>query len=165
MNFGCLKALEPCSGSRTHFLELRVQELDFLKNSRPLVALVTAVLELCDHAEGSHNRGGGAPVCIVVVLATFQEVLVSVVVGLLIEDPRTIHHHTGVELAEIEGFVNRWAILNALCRLAAEVLFVIESDLPGLSINLERVRELKLMKLCLCFVSESLDLFFFPNLL
>lgn len=108
--------------------------------------MVAAVLELFDHAEGSHNRGGGAPVCIVVVLATFQEVLVSVVVGLLIEDPRTIHHHTGVELPELEGLVNRWAILNALQRLAAKVLFFVESDLPGLSKHLERVRELKLMK-------------------
>ncbi len=110
--------------------------------------MVAAVLELSDHAEGSHNRGGGAPVCIVVVLATVQEVLVSVVVGLLIEDPRTIHHHTGIELPELEGLVNRWAIISALYRLAAKVLFLIESDLPGLSINLERVRELKSMKLC-----------------
>lgn len=116
--------------------------------------MVTAVLELCYHAEGSHSRGSGAPVCIVGVLATFQEVLVSMVVGLLKEDPRTIHHHTGVELPELEGLVNRWAILNTLCCLASEILLVVESDLPGLSIYLERDRELKLMKLCYYLITE-----------
>lgn len=55
-------------------------------------------LEICDHPEGSSSRRGGAPVCVVVVLASFQEVLVSVVIWLFIEDPGTIHHHTGVEL-------------------------------------------------------------------
>lgn len=76
--------------------------------------MVAVVLELRDHAEGSGSRGGGAPVCIVVVLATFQEVLVSAVVGLLVEDPGTIYHHAGVELPKLEGLVNRWAILNTL---------------------------------------------------
>lgn len=109
--------------------------------------MAAPVLELCDHAEGSNSRGGGAPVCIIVVLATFQEVLVSVVVGLLVEDPCTIHHHTGVELTELEGLVNRWTILNTFCCLASKILFFVESDLPGLSIYLEIVRELKLMKL------------------
>lgn len=55
-------------------------------------------LKICDHPEGSSSRRGGAPVRVVVVLATFQEVLVSVVVGLFIEYPRTIRHHAGVEL-------------------------------------------------------------------
>lgn len=68
--------------------------------------MVTAVLELCDHTKGSNSRGGGAPVGIVVVLATFQEILVSMIMGLLIEDPSTIHNHTRVELTELDCFVN-----------------------------------------------------------
>lgn len=105
--------------------------------------MVAAVLELCDHAEGPHSRGGGAPVCKAVVLATFQEVLVSVVVGLLVEDPRAIHNHRGVDFLELEGLVNRSAIFNTLRHLTSEVLLFVESDLPGLSVHLERVRELK----------------------
>lgn len=109
--------------------------MTLLENAQPCMA--AAVLELFDHAERPHSRGGGAPVCIVGVLATFQEVLVSLVVGLLVEDPCTIHHHTGVELLELEGVVNRWAILKTLCHLSSEILLVVESDLPGLSIYLE----------------------------
>lgn len=101
--------------------------------------MVAAVLEIFDHAEGSYSRGGGAPVCIVVVLATFQEVLVAMVVWLIIEDPSTIDHHTGVELPELEGLVNRWAIFNTLCHLTSKILLVVESDLPRFSIYLERV--------------------------
>lgn len=63
-------------------------------------------LKICDHAEGSSNRRGGAPVGVVVVLAPLQEVLVSVVIGLFVEHPCTIHHHAGVELAELKGLVN-----------------------------------------------------------
>lgn len=101
--------------------------------------LVVAVLKICDHAEGAHSRGGGTPICIVVVLATFQEVLLSVIVGQFVEDPSTIHHHTGVELPKLEGLVNRWAIVNTLYRLTCKVLLFVESDLPGLSIYLERI--------------------------
>lgn len=97
---------------------------------------ITAVLELFDHAERSHSRGGGAPVCVVGVLATFQEVLVSLVVGLLVEDPRTVRHHTGVELPQLEGLVNRWAIFTTLCCLTSKILLFVEFDLPGLSIHL-----------------------------
>ncbi len=107
--------------------------------------MATAVLEFCDHSEGSYSRGGGSPVCVVWILATLQEVLVSIVVGLLIEDPCTIHNHTRVELTELEGVVHRWAILNTFCCLPSKILLVVESDLPGLSIHLERVKELKLM--------------------
>lgn len=103
--------------------------------------MLAAALELCDHAEGSHSRGSGAPVCVAGVLATFQEVLVSLVVWLLVEDPRTIHHHAGVELLELEDLVNRWAIISTLCHLTPEILLVVESDLPELSIYLERVEE------------------------
>lgn len=97
-------------------------------------------LEVCDHSEGSSSRRGGAPVRVVAVLAPFQEVLVSVVIGLLIEHPCAIHHHTGVELTELEGLINRWAVYNTLCRLASKILFIIESDFPGLSIHLEQVK-------------------------
>lgn len=76
------------------------------------------------------------------------------VLGLLVEDPRTIHHHTGVELTDLEDLVNRWAILNTLRCVAFKILFVIESDLPGLSIYLERVKELKLMKVRYYLISE-----------
>lgn len=101
--------------------------------------MVAAVLELFDHAERSHSRGGGAPVCIARILSTFQEVLVSMVVGLLVENPRTVHHHTGVELPELEGLVNRWAIFNTLHCLTSEILLFVEPDLPGLSVYLEKV--------------------------
>lgn len=104
-----------------------------------MLFIVAAVLELCDHAEGPHSRGGGAPVCVVVVLATFQKVLVAVVVRLIIEDPSTINHRAGVELPELQGLKNRRAIFTTFCHLTSEVLLVVESDLPGLSVYLKRV--------------------------
>lgn len=96
-------------------------------------------LKICDHPERSSSRRSGAPVRIVVVLATFQEVLVSVVVGLFIEYPRTVHHHAGVELTQLEGLVNWWAVYDTLCSLASKILFIIKSDLPGLPIHLEQI--------------------------
>lgn len=62
-------------------------------------------LELFNHAKRSNSRGGGAPVGIIGVFSAFQEVLVPLVVGLLVEDPRTVHHHTGVDLPELEGVI------------------------------------------------------------
>lgn len=120
-----------------------------------------AVLEICDHTERSNSRGGSPPVCVTVVLATFQEVLVPVVIGLLIKDPCTIHHYTGMELAELQGVVNRWAVHNALCCLASKILFVIESDLPGLSIYLEQItKNLKTIQLWIVYGCKSLVLLF-----
>lgn len=110
-----------------------------LNSSKTAEPWMTSIdLELSDHAEGSCSWGGSAPISVVVVLATFQEVLVSVVVGLLIQDPGTIHHHTGVELLDLQGIIHWWAVIGTLCRQTSKVLFVIESDLPGLSIDLEK---------------------------
>lgn len=132
------------------------------------------VLELFNHAEGSDSGGGGAPVGVIGVFSTFQEVLVSLVVGLLVEDPGTVHHHAGVDLAELEGVVNRWAVVSALRRLTSEIPLAVKPDLPRLSVHLEdsHIRELKLMKscwvfffLCVC-VSALFDFFFvIPRLL
>lgn len=120
-------------------VRLRLPGLDIILEPVKLHDL--DALEICDHSEGSSSRRGGAPVRVVAVLAPFQEVLVSVVIGLLIEDPCTIHHHTGVELTELEGLINRRAVYNTLCRLASKILFIIESDFPGLSIHLEQVKK------------------------
>ena len=117
-------------GRRTKCPNGRKQVGDLCQNS---------ALELFDHAERSHRGGGGAPVCIVGVLATFQEVLVPAVVGLLVEDPRPVHHHAGVELPQLEGLVDGRAVFNALRRLTSKLLLVVESDLPGLSIHLQIV--------------------------
>jgi len=117
-----------------------------------------ATLELCDRAEGPGCRGAGAPVCVVGVLATLQDVLGSVVVGLLVEHPGAVRHHTGVELPELKGLINRRAVLNTLCCLTSKTLLVIELDLPGLSRHLERI-ELKMVKLCRHLVFKSFDLF------
>lgn len=125
--------------------------------------MAATVLQLCDHAEGSYSRGSGAPVCIVGVLATFDKVLVPMVVGLLVQSPCTIHHYTGVEFPELEGFIHWGAVLHTLCCLAAEILLVVESDLPGLSIYLERVRKY-MMKSLLYLVCESLhNILFFHS--
>jgi len=117
--------------------------------------VATAGLELCDHAEGSRGGGGGAPVREVAVLAPFQEVLAPLVVGPLVEDPGAIRYHGGVDFPELEGLENRRAILGALRRLAFETLPLVEPDLPGLSVYLERVSETKLMKACQCLVPET----------
>ena len=60
------------------------------------------VLELCDPAEGAHTGGGRAPVGVVAVLATIQEVLLPLEVWQLVQGPGAIRHHAGVEVAELE---------------------------------------------------------------
>lgn len=129
-----------------------------------LCKAVLNALEICDHPEGSSSRRGGAPVRVVVVLATFQEVLVSVVVGLLIEYPRTIHHHAGVELTQLEGLVNWWAVDHTLCCLASKILFIIESDLPGLSIHLQQVKEKRSINPLTVYIANPFLSFWFPSI-
>ena len=95
------------------------------------------VLQLSDPAEGAHTGGGGAPVSVVVVLAAFQEVLLPLEVGLLVQGPGAICHHAGVDVAELECLRNRWAVLSPLGHLTSEILLIVKPDLPGISINLE----------------------------
>lgn len=63
-------------------------------------------LKLCDPAEGSHTGRGCTPVAVLPVLAPLQEVLLSPVVGKVVEHPGAIGHHAGVGLAELEGVVH-----------------------------------------------------------
>lgn len=101
----------------SNVLEYRVLQLDPSVRLRTLLAWIifsqaaepyfgAAALEFCDHSEGSCSRGVGAPVCIVGVLSTFQEILVSMVVWLLIQDPCTIHHYAGAQFPKPEGLIN-----------------------------------------------------------
>lgn len=131
----------------SNVLEYRVLQLDPSVRLRTLLAWIifsqaaepyfgAAALEFCDHSEGSCSRGVGAPVCIVGVLSTFQEILVSMVVWLLIQDPCTIHHYAGAQFPKPEGLINWWAVFDTLSCLASKILLVVESDLPRFSIDL-----------------------------
>lgn len=71
------------------------------------------------------------------VLFALQEVLTPPVVGQFVECPGTVHHHSRVELTELECFVDRWAVLTPLCHMASEIWPVIASDLVGISIDLQ----------------------------
>lgn len=82
-----------------------------LKDQLNMDSAISAVgagrnLELCNHSEGSSRRGGCSPVCVAMIFSLVKEILLPVVVWFLKEDPCSIHHHTRMELAELECLKN-----------------------------------------------------------
>lgn len=93
-------------------------------------------LKLCDPAEGADAGRGRAPVAVLPVLASLQEVLLPPVVGQVVEHPGAVGHHTGVGLTELEGVVHGGAVVGALHHLAAEVRPLVQPHLPGAAVDL-----------------------------
>lgn len=87
-------------------------------------------------SKGLHGGADGAPVCRLAVIAFLQQVLATLVVGMLVEDPPAPQDPGGMDLPPVELVQNGSAVVRCFDHLTRKVPFVIELDLVGLLCDL-----------------------------
>lgn len=75
----------------------------------------------CNPVDGSNSWLNTTPVGIALVLAPLQQVLPTLVVGMLIEDPGTFKHFAGVDVAAVPALVEGGHVVRHLHRLTFKV--------------------------------------------
>lgn len=91
-------------------------------------------LKLGDPPEGADNGTGSTPVAVPPVLPSSQEVLPAPVVGVLVEDPVSIHDVTRVHVAVVETVRHTGAIVHELHHVAAKVRLLEDAQPVGATI-------------------------------
>lgn len=87
-------------------------------------------------SKGLHGGADGAPVCRLAVIAFLQQVLATLVVGMLVEDPPAPQDPGRMDLPPVELVQNGSAVVRCFDHLTRKVPFVVELDLVGLLCDL-----------------------------
>lgn len=75
----------------------------------------------CNPVDGSNSWLNTTPVGIALVLAPLQQVLPTLVVWMLVEDPGTFKHLAGVDVAAVPALVEGRHVVRHLYRLTFKV--------------------------------------------
>lgn len=102
-----------------------------------MISDILEQLKFSDPPEGPDNGTGSTPVAIPPVLPSSQEVLSASVVGVLVEDPVSIHNITGVNMAVVETVRHTGTIIHELHHVAAKVRLLKDAQPVGASILVE----------------------------
>lgn len=89
---------------------------------------MSSFLKVGNLAERAHIGVWACPFCEAAVLSSFQQVLVSTVVGKLVEDPGTILHLGRVNLVEVPAVKQVAQIISALHHLTTEVRTLVDTN-------------------------------------
>lgn len=79
-----------------------------------------------DTSDGSHPRTHASPLIKPPVFAGAHQVLASPVMGMLVKDPVTVAHVAGVDVVEMEAFVQGGAVISQLHHLACELWALVD---------------------------------------
>lgn len=124
--------------NQKHTFTKEVKNLPTLINNvGKVIRDILEQLKFCDPPEGPHNGAGSTPVAIPPVLPSSQEVLSASVVGVLVEDPVSIHNVTGVNMAVVETVRHTGTIVHELHHVATKVRLLEDAQPVGATILVE----------------------------
>lgn len=87
---------------------------------------VGSVFSHSDMSDGSHPGTQASPLIKPPVFTGAHQVLASPVMGMLVEDPVAIHHIAGVDVVEMEAFIQGGAVISQLLPMASELWTLID---------------------------------------
>lgn len=90
-----------------------------------------------DASDGSDPGAHASPLVEPPVLARMYQVLASPVVRMLVEDPVAIHYVAGVDVVEVEAFIQGGAVIGQLHHLASKFWALIDHQ-PVRTLVLQR---------------------------